>query len=173
MGDAGENALARATDQGAERSLAELQETVRSLIGMMAEGGITELDLAVGDVSVRRRGPAGVPAPATTPSSVPLESILVVSPNGEEVVLAPDDHVVTAPMIGTFYGSPSPGEPPFVRVGDAVEAGQVVGIIEAMKIMNEIAADRAGVVAEVFVSNGQAVEYGSPLMRLTAPDLPA
>ena len=173
MGDGGENALARATDRGSARSLAELRETVRSLIGMMAEGGITELDLAVGDVSIRLRGAAAVPAPATTVSPSPLEPPLIVSPDGEEVVLAPDDHVVTAPMIGTFYGSPSPGEPPFVRIGDAVEVGQVVGIIEAMKIMNEIAADRAGVVADVFVTSGQAVEYGSPLMRLTAPDLPA
>jgi acetyl-CoA carboxylase biotin carboxyl carrier protein len=75
-------------------------------------------------------------------------------------------HVVSAPMIGTFYASPSPGEPPFVSVGDSVEVGQVIGIIEAMKIMNEITADRAGTVSEVFVSNSQPVEYGSPLIRI-------
>ena len=73
---------------------------------------------------------------------------------------------MTAPMIGTYYASPSPGDPPFVQVGDAVEVGQTIGIIEAMKIMNEIAADRNGVVAEVLVANSQAVEYGSPLIRI-------
>ena len=174
MSTAGEHAVARATDWGAGRSLAELRETIHALIGMMTEGGVTELDLAVGDVSIRLRGTGGVSAPAAILAPTSLESPLFVSPDGEEVVLAPDDHVVTAPMIGTFYGSPSPGEPPYVRIGDAVEVGQTIGIIEAMKIMNEIAADRAGVVADVFVSSGEAVEYGSPLLRLTAAlDLPA
>jgi acetyl-CoA carboxylase biotin carboxyl carrier protein len=70
-------------------------------------------------------------------------------------------------MIGTYYSAPSPGEDPFVQIGDEVEIGQVIGIIEAMKIMNEITADSAGVVAEILVENAQAVEYGSPLIRLT------
>jgi acetyl-CoA carboxylase biotin carboxyl carrier protein len=69
-------------------------------------------------------------------------------------------------MIGTFYASPTPGAPPFVSEGDEVLAGQTIGIIEAMKIMNEIASDRSGMVDEILVSNGQPVEYGSPLMRL-------
>ncbi|MBX6341665.1 MAG: acetyl-CoA carboxylase, biotin carboxyl carrier protein, partial [Thermomicrobiaceae bacterium] len=68
--------------------------------------------------------------------------------------------------IGTFYASPAPGERPFVAVGDTVEVGQTVAIIEAMKIMNEIVAERAGVVEEIYVKDGDAVEYGSPLMRL-------
>jgi acetyl-CoA carboxylase biotin carboxyl carrier protein len=75
-------------------------------------------------------------------------------------------HVVKAPMIGTFYASPAPGEPPFVHLGDHVSAGQTIGIIEAMKIMNEIVADRSGIVAEILAANAQAVEYGSPLLRL-------
>jgi acetyl-CoA carboxylase biotin carboxyl carrier protein len=75
-------------------------------------------------------------------------------------------HIVTAPMIGTFYASPTPSDPPFVRLGDTVHAGQTIGIIEAMKIMNEIVADRSGVVTEIMAINAQAVEYGSPLMRL-------
>jgi len=173
MTTAGED-VARTTERGSGRALAELRETVRSLIGMMSEGGITELDLAIGNISIRLRGAGGAPAPATIVSSIPFDAPLLVTPNDGENGLAPNDHVVTAPMIGTFYGSPSPGEPPFVRIGDPVEVGQVVGIIEAMKIMNEIAADRGGVVADVLVTSGQAVEYGSPLLRLTAaPDLPA
>jgi len=69
-------------------------------------------------------------------------------------------------MIGTYYAASAPGEPPFVNVGDEIEIGQVVGVIEAMKIMNEITADRAGVVTDLLVTNAQAVEYGSPLMLL-------
>jgi acetyl-CoA carboxylase biotin carboxyl carrier protein len=77
-----------------------------------------------------------------------------------------EGYVVTAPMIGTYYSAPAPGEAPFVKVGDRVEVGQVVGIIEAMKIMNEISSDRSGIVKELLVSNAQAIEYGSPLIRL-------
>jgi acetyl-CoA carboxylase biotin carboxyl carrier protein len=77
-----------------------------------------------------------------------------------------DGLIITAPMIGTFFTAPAPGEPPFVMVGDQVEAGQTVAIIEAMKIMNEIQAEQAGEVVEVLARNGQGVEYGQPLFRL-------
>jgi acetyl-CoA carboxylase biotin carboxyl carrier protein len=140
---------------------AEVRELVRSLIGMMASSGITELDLAVGDFSVRLRGRATDTVSgerfdvATAEVDVPAVSIA-------------DEYVITAPMIGTYYNAPSPGEPTFVRVGDVVEVGQVVGIIEAMKIMNEIVADRAGTVTDILVANAQPVEYGSPLIRLAS-----
>ena len=80
----------------------------------------------------------------------------------------PPEILITAPMIGTFYAGATPGAQPFVAEGDHVYVGQTIGIIEAMKIMNEIAADRAGVVEAILVGNGQPVEYGSPLMRLGA-----
>jgi acetyl-CoA carboxylase biotin carboxyl carrier protein len=136
----------------------ELIGTVRDLIAMMSRGGITELDLSTGDLSIRLRGHGGG-APASAPS-------LTVFPDMEPVSAPDDSFEITAPMIGTYYSAPSPGESPFVQVGDEVEVGQVVGIIEAMKIMNEIIADQAGVVLEVLVENAQAVEYGSPLIRL-------
>ena len=139
---------------------AEIEGLVRSLIGMMRGGGITELDLAFGSVSIRLRGRP----PAATKASV--ESPLVLVEAASEPAAGPSEHVITAPMIGTFYAAPAPGEPPFVEVGDAVEVGQVVGVIEAMKIMNEITADRAGVVTAILVANAQPVEYGFPLMRL-------
>ncbi|MGQ9725344.1 MAG: acetyl-CoA carboxylase biotin carboxyl carrier protein, partial [Tepidimonas sp.] len=75
-------------------------------------------------------------------------------------------HVIKSPMVGTFYRAPSPGAKPFVEVGQAVKEGEPVCIIEAMKILNEIEADRAGVIKEILVENGQAVEYGQPLFVL-------
>ncbi len=143
-----------------QSSTAELIGAVRELIALMGKGGISELDLTSGDVSIRLRGASGSAAPVA----------LATPANGAVPAAEPaadDGHLVTAPMIGTYYAAPSPSEEPFVQVGDEVEIGQVVGIIEAMKIMNEIIADSAGVVAEILVTNAQAVEYGSPLIRLT------
>ncbi len=135
--------------------------TVRELIAMMGKGGISELDLSTGDITVRLRGHYG--ATMVTHSAQPPVTADTSAP------LAISGHSVTAPMIGTYYSAPTPGEAPFVQVGDDVEVGQVVGIIEAMKIMNEIISDRAGVVLEVLVENAQPVEYGSPLIRLGDP----
>ncbi len=141
---------------------AEIEGLVRSLVGMVREGGISELDVAFGRVSIRLRG-AGANAPAAAATELALLPVAV-----DAVPNPAPELIISAPMIGTFYGSPAPGEPPFVEVGDPVEVGQTVGIIEAMKIMNEITADRAGTVAAVLVGNGQPVEYGSPLLRLRA-----
>ncbi len=132
--------------------------TVRELISMMGKGGINELDLSTGELTIRLRGSSGaVPSPSHNPPA---------SVNASTGQPAEEGHVVTAPMIGTYYATPSPGEAPFVQVGDEVEVGQVVGIIEAMKIMNEIISDRSGIVLQVMVENAQPVEYGSPLIRL-------
>ena len=137
----------------------EVEALVRSLIGMMAGSGITELDLSFGSVTVRLRGQATTTLVA--PAGSLAEPVAIV-----EGAATPEEHVISAPMIGTFYTAASPGDPPLVEVGDPVESGQVVGIIEAMKIMNEIVADRDGIVTAVLVANAQAVEYGSPLIRL-------
>ena len=126
----------------------------------MSRGGITELDLDYLDVRIRLRG-AAAPTGAVAPP-VALAPSSVVPP----ALVAPSGKVVTAPMVGTFYAAPTPQDPPFVQVGDTVRTGQVIGIIEAMKIMNEIASDADGIVSEILVSNGQGVEYGSELLRL-------
>jgi acetyl-CoA carboxylase biotin carboxyl carrier protein len=143
----------------------EMIESVRELIAMMSRGGISELDLTTGDVSIRLRGQSAyAPAPATSGHSAPVAHPAM--PMHDE----PEGNVITSPMIGTFYSAPSPGEPSFVKIGDEVEMGQVIGIIEAMKIMNEITADHAGVMVEALVQNAQPVEYGSPLFRVVAAD---
>lgn len=134
-------------------------ELVQSLAAVMCQSSITELDLDLGVVSVRLRRPVsnhdgGEPG-LENQSSAPAK-------------LDPPEALITAPMIGTFYAAATPGAQPFVAEGDEVYVGQTIGIIEAMKIMNEIAADRAGVVEAILVGNGQPVEYGSPLMRLGA-----
>lgn len=133
--------------------------TVRELIAMMGKGGISELDLSTGDITIRLRGQS---------QSSPTSAAGHVPPSAGNTDTSEDEqgYVVTSPMIGTYYSAPSPGDAPFVHVGDEVEVGQVVGIVEAMKIMNEIISDRAGVVLEVLVENAQPVEYGSPLIRL-------
>ena len=140
-------------------------DAVKALIEMMSRGGIHELDLSFADVVVRLRGMGQSPAPV-----IGAQTLIEDNQSNPHVdTPVPTDHYqITAPMIGTFYGSPSPGEPPYVRVGDQVEVGQIVGIIEAMKIMNEIAADRAGIVQAVLAESGQAVEFGSPLLRLAS-----
>lgn len=143
----------------------DMIESVRELIAMMSKGGISELDLTTGDVSIRLRGQsATVAAPVAMSHAAPVAHAM--SPVHEE----PEGNVIASPMIGTFYSAPSPGESPFVKIGDEVEMGQVIGIIEAMKIMNEITADHAGVIVEALVQNAQPVEYGSPLFRVVAAD---
>jgi acetyl-CoA carboxylase biotin carboxyl carrier protein len=132
-------------------------DLVQSLATVMRQSSITELDLDLGDVSVRLRRPApDRDGDEMRPERQPPATI---EPDPPEIL-------ITAPMIGTFYASATPGAQPFVTEGDEIYVGQTIGIIEAMKIMNEIAADRAGVVEAILVGNGQPVEYGSPLMRL-------
>jgi len=133
--------------------------TVRELISMMGRGGISELDLSTGDITIRLRGQSHSSSTSLGGHAPPAHNLT----EGHEEDLG---QVVTSPMIGTYYSAPSPGDAPFVHIGDEVEVGQVVGIVEAMKIMNEIVSDRAGVVLEVLVENAQPVEYGSPLIRL-------
>lgn len=152
--------FARPEQSGSQQdgTTADLIEAVGELISLMGKGGISELDLTSGDISIRLRGGA---ASQVTTTMAPLDTAQAAS-----AAPPPMGHEITAPMIGTYYSAPAPGEAPFVQVGDEVEVGQVVGIIEAMKIMNEIVADRPGVVTEILVENAQAVEYGSPILRL-------
>lgn len=144
-----------------------LTDEVRTLIELMGRGGIVDLRLDTPNVQIRLRGREGYPSAGN--DARPAHWPETTDTDVAGAIPAPAGHLITAPMIGAFYHAASPGDPPFVNVGDAVEVGQTVGIIEAMKIMNEITADIAGTVAEIYVQNGQPVEYGQPLLRLAPP----
>ena len=130
---------------------------------MMDRGNISRVELEHGDlrVSVRARG-AARSANVAREASTPVDE---VSDDRTDQPMSDNGlHTITAPLVGTFYVSPAPNEPAFVRPGDEIEEEQTVGIIEAMKIMNEIAADRSGEVVEILAKDGETVEYGSPLI---------
>jgi acetyl-CoA carboxylase biotin carboxyl carrier protein len=134
---------------------------LKTLIDLVAESGIAELEITEGEGKVRivkfsqsvqpvayaPEAPAPVAAAAPVPAAPPV----------------PTGHTVKAPMVGTFYRSPNPGASPFVEIGQAVKEGEPVCIIEAMKLLNEIEADKSGVIKEILVENGEPVEYGQPL----------
>jgi acetyl-CoA carboxylase biotin carboxyl carrier protein len=137
---------------------------VRQLAALLAETGLSEIEYAVGDRRIRVArnaavtiAPAAAPAPAGAPSAgaAPAEPSFAAHPGA-----------VKAPMVGTVYLSPQPEAPPFVKLGDTVSAGQPLLIIEAMKVMNQIRAPRAGRLAQILVDDGAPVEYGEVVMVL-------
>lgn len=135
---------------------------VKKLIEMMEESDISEIEIKEGEESVRiSRSVSGRYAPVSEVRPVPADDTPVVKPTRK-----PSGHVLTAPMVGTFYRCPSPGSPSFVEVGDRIKQGQVVCIIESMKMMNQITADRGGQVEAILVGNEQAVEFDQPLMTI-------
>ena len=153
---------------------------VKKLIELLDESGIAEIEITEGEESVRiSRHPQGVPvaAPvAVAPAPVPVPAPVAAAPEAAPVPPiaespAPavpqeaeeEGHAVTSPMVGTYYSAPSPGSPPFVQVGDRVKEGDTLCIVEAMKMMNQIEADKAGTVSAILVENGQPVEYEQPL----------
>jgi acetyl-CoA carboxylase biotin carboxyl carrier protein len=164
----------------------EDMKELKELIEFLKENKIGEFDLERGDLKVRikfaQEGPspdlAGIarllaaqshaaPAPVVLPE-VYAQSAAVAPPAAASAQSEEDAslHVVKSPIVGTFYESPSPGTPAFVKIGDQVENGQVLCIIEAMKLMNEIESDTAGEIVKRFVQSGQPVEYGQPLFAV-------
>lgn len=150
---------------------------LKKLIDLVEESGVAELEVTEGEEKVRivkggpgREGapyvvapalapyPAAVAAPGGAVSPAPAAAPPAAPPS------APEGHVLKAPMVGTFYRAASPGAKAFVEIGDAVKTGQTVCIIEAMKLMNEIEADKDGTIKAILAENGQPVEYGEPLI---------
>ena len=143
---------------------------LKKLIDLVQESGIAELEITEGEEKVRisriNHGPQTVLAmPAgvmQTPAPVlaaPAAAAAATPPVPEKV----EGHIVKSPMVGTFYRAPSPGAKAFVDIGDRVSPGDTLCIIEAMKLLNEIEADQGGAIKEIYVENGQPVEYGEPL----------
>lgn len=140
---------------------------LKTLIDLVSESNVSELEITEAEGKVRIVKGGGVmmqavamPAPAAVVA--PVAAAAVVAPV-EPVISA---HAVKSPMVGTFYRSSSPGSKAFVEVGDTIKVGETICIIEAMKILNEIEADKSGTVTKVFCDNGQAVEYGQPLFQI-------
>jgi acetyl-CoA carboxylase biotin carboxyl carrier protein len=140
---------------------------LKTLIELVETSGIAELEIQEGEERVRitRAMPAGNAAPA---ASTVMQVGAAAAPAAAAAAAdaappVPDGHVVKSPMVGTFYRSATPGAKPFVEVGDTVTEGMTLCIIEAMKLMNEIEADKAGVVKAIPAENGQPVEFGQPL----------
>jgi len=153
---------------------------LKKLIDLVEESGIAELEITEGEEKVKivKRGPGEKPAVVVAAPALPAV-VPVVAPAAPQQPLVPaaatqpegpggglEGHLVKSPMVGTFYRAPAPGAKPFVEVGDTVKAGQAICVIEAMKLMNEIEADKDGVVKAIMVENGQPVEYGEPLMMI-------
>ncbi|HHB12041.1 MAG TPA: acetyl-CoA carboxylase biotin carboxyl carrier protein [Chromatiales bacterium] len=144
---------------------------IKKLIELIESSDIAEIEIHEGEESVRLSRVSSVqqvvsPPPAASSAQPAPDAPAIPAPEREEAPpeeALPEGHVVVSPMVGTFYRAPSPGAKPFVDLGQKVEAGDTLCIIEAMKMLNQIEADRSGVIAAILVENGQPVEYGQPL----------
>jgi len=151
-------------------------EDLKQLIEFLKSYQVAEFDLDRGDVKIRLKfsQPEGLPSGmgdlarllASAPPAVAAAAAQVSVPVAAEVDPDAGLHVVKSPIVGTFYGSPSPGSGPFVSPGDHVEKGQVIAIVEAMKLMNEIESDASGELVKCLVSNGQPIEFGQSLFTI-------
>ena len=142
---------------------------VKKLIELLETSDIAEIEIKEGEEAVRISRSSSVMttvvAPAAAPAAAPAPSPVAAA----EEKLAPQTtsgHVVSSPMVGTFYRSPSPSSPPFVEIGTHVKAGDVVCIIEAMKMMNQIEAEKAGIIEAILVNDGEPVEFDQPLVTI-------
>ena len=152
---------------------------LKTLIDLVSESNVSELEITEAEGKVRIvKGPVGAPVAMTAPLVVAQPAMAATPVVGAPVAAAPTPaatpaeapaetgHVVKSPMVGTYYAASSPESKPFVQVGSVVKEGDTVCIIEAMKILNEIEADKSGTVTRILVDNGQAVEYGQPLFMI-------
>ena len=147
---------------------------IKKLIELLEESGIAEIEIKEGEEAVRisrmpvasahpHAMPQFVHMPAPSAPAAPIAAAALPAADSAVAKPKPNEHVITAPMVGTFYASPSPAAKAFVEIGDEITIGQVLCIIEAMKMMNQIEADKAGRIASIMARNGDPVEFGQPL----------
>ncbi|MEC8112978.1 MAG: acetyl-CoA carboxylase biotin carboxyl carrier protein [Pseudomonadota bacterium] len=142
---------------------------VKKLIELLETSDIAEIEIKEGEEAVRISRSSSVMttvvAPATAPAAAPAPNP-VAAAEEKPAPQTTSGHVVSSPMVGTFYRSPSPSSPPFVEVGTHVKAGDVVCIVEAMKMMNQIEAEKAGIIEAILVNDGEPVEFDQPLVTI-------
>src|ERR1700722_19799572 len=155
-------------------------EQIEQLLAYMSEHNLEEFEFENGEVRIRLKKPSSAPVYAAPPArafaapeiifagaQAAPQAASAAAAHASATPSASDDlHLVKSPIVGTYYGAPSPGAEAFVKVGGFVEAGQTLCIVEAMKLMNEIESDTSGEVLRIFVENGQPVEYGQPLFGI-------
>jgi acetyl-CoA carboxylase biotin carboxyl carrier protein len=147
---------------------------LKTLIDLVSESNVSELEIteAEGKVRIVKSAPVGMAAPVSytmapaAPMAAAMAAPLPVEPVSAAAPAEPVGHTVKSPMVGTFYRASSPGAKSFVEIGDTIKEGETICIVEAMKILNEIEADKTGTVTAILVQNGQAVEYGQPLFTI-------
>jgi acetyl-CoA carboxylase biotin carboxyl carrier protein len=143
---------------------------LKTLIDLVSDSNVSELEIteAEGKVRIVKAVPVAAPVHYQAMSAAPAAAqVMPVAAEAPVVAQAPAQHVVKSPMVGTFYRSASPGAKPFVEVGSTIKEGETLCIVEAMKILNEIEADKSGTVTNILCVNGQAVEYGQPLFEIS------
>jgi len=150
-------------DEHMSTDLTDLAAFVERMVTVAQRAGMATLTIRTEGLKLELRSGTAV---EIVSNHVPQPAALFEAPTPLIPQAEPAGYVITAPMVGTFYRSTSPTDPPLIQPGDRVEVGQLIGIIEAMKIMNEITADRSGTVLDVIAENATAVEFGSPLIRL-------
>ena len=140
---------------------------LKTLIDLVSDSNVSELEITEAEGKVRIVKSSGAPLVMQQPAATTVAAVAPpVAAATTEVLPVETSHAVKSPMVGTFYRSASPGAKPFVEVGDVVKLGETICIIEAMKILNEIEADKAGTVSKILCQNGQAVEYGQTLFLI-------
>ena len=142
-------------------------ELVKQIADMVSEQGLKCIEVEEGELRIRVEGQeAAGPAPAAAPSPGPAAGFAAEPAPGDAGVDFNEIHTIVAPMVGLFYAAPSPESEPFVKVEDKVKKGDTICIIEAMKLMNEITADRDGEIIDICVHNGDIVEYGQTIFKM-------
>lgn len=144
---------------------------IKKLINLLEESGLSELEIREGEETVRLSRATATVMPATMPQAVAAPNpvaaapapVATEAPAADAPPALPAGHVVKAPMVGTFYSAPAPGAAPFVTIGQQVAVGDTLGVIEAMKMFNQIEADKAGTIAAILVENGNALEFDQPM----------